>query len=319
MRSAEFASVGSEPLTTSEYRPIFFDPRCPSEKYYGWRCVHEEPGLRIVRKRLGLFSKALFLCQDFDIGRLSELVSDRRFGGPTTIQIIHDFSRPADAAGFDLGGRHFEHCQNDRMLNIGTLVINLDEPEEELWRKLEPNSRTKVRRAAKEGVEIRICSKPNPEDLQRFFDFYRPLAKRANLDIPSPQFVERMIDAGDMISAAAVAPGSTVVAVNLIYLCPPYAYDVWGASASNRINGVGHLLRWEGVKWLQNRDFKWYDLGGSATTDPSDPIYSFKKTLGGRYVSLGSEYRSMSGLTKTAYAGFRLTSRLVRQLAHSWR
>ncbi len=315
VRASEIVSVGTEPFTSSEFRPIFFDPRCPSEKYYGWRCAHAEPGLRIVKKQLGFFSKTLFLCQNVDHRRLSQLVNDRRFGGSTTIQVIHDFSRPAEEAGIRLGGRHFELCQSDRMLNIGTLVIDLEESEEELWRKLEPNSRTKVRRAAKEGVEIRISARPHEEDLRSFFEFYRPLAKRAKLDIPSPRLVERMINSGDMISAAAVAQGSVVVAVNLIYLLPPYAYDVWGASSSKRINGVGHLLRWEGVKWLRSREFKWYDLGGAATTAPSDPIYSFKKTLGGRYVSLGSEYRRMSALTKSAYAGFRLTNSLISHLA----
>ncbi|ARN82802.1 GNAT family N-acetyltransferase [Methylocystis bryophila] len=312
---AELASVGSAPAAPAEYRPIFFDPHCPSEKYYGWRCLHEEPGLRILRKQLGIFSKILFLCQNVDDERLSQLVKDRRFGGPTIIQIVHDFSRPASPAGVSLGGRHFEHCQNDRTLNIGTLLIELDKPEEELWKNFDPNSRTKVRRAAKEGVQVRISARRHEEDLRSFFDFYRPLAKRANLDVPSQPLVERMIDAGDMISAAAVASDSTVVAVNLIYLCPPYAYDVWGASSNNRINGAGHLLRWEGIKWLQNRDFRWYDLGGAATTDPSDPIYSFKKTLGGRYVSLGSEYRRMDALTTVAYAGFRLTKKLTRQMS----
>ena len=242
-------------------------------------------------------------------------MKDGRFGGPTEIQIVHDFSRPANEAGLTLGGRRFDHCQKDRVLNIGTFVIDLDEQEEELWRNLAPNSRTKVRRAAKEGVEIRVSSQPNKDDLRIFFDFYRPLAKRVGLDIPSQELVERMIDSGDMISAAAVAPDSTVVAVNLIYLCPPYAYDVWGASASNRINGVGHLLRWETTRWLKNRGFRWYDLGGAAKTDPSDPIYSFKKTLGGRYVSLGSEYRRMSELTKSAYAVFRLAKKHVRHLS----
>ena len=310
---AEFAPVVGAPAVNSEFKPIYFHPQCPSEKYYGWRCVYEEPGIRIVRKRLGIFSKILFMCQDVDDVRLSQLVSDRRFGGSTKIQIIHDFSRPANEAGLILAGRKFHNCQNDRVLNIGTFVLDLDKPEEELWKDLEPNSRTKIRRAAKEGVRIRISVEPRQDDLCAFFGFYRPLAERVGLDIPSQELVVRMIRAGDMIIASAVASDSTVVAVNLIYLCPPYAVDVWGASGSTRINGAGNLLRWEGTKWLQNRDIKWYDLGGVATTDPSDPIYSFKKTLGGQYVKLGSEYRSMSEMTKSVYAVFRRGKGLVRR------
>jgi hypothetical protein len=314
-RMAEFAAVGSAPPVSSEFQPMFFHSQCPSEKYYGWRCVYEERGLRIVRKRLGIFSKYLFMCQGFDNERLSLLVNDRRFCGPTDIQVIHDFSRPANEAGLTLGMRQFDYCPHDRILNIGTFVLDLDQPEEQIWQKFDSNTRNKVRRAIKEGIRIRISTHPHQEDICAFFDFYRPLAKRAGLGIPSQQLVEEMIAAGDLICASAATSDSTVVAVNLIYLCPPYAYDVWGASSSNRVNGAGHLLRWEGVRWLQDRDVKWYDLGGVATTDPSDPIYSFKKTLGGQYVSLGSEYRSMGELTKLVYSGFRLTKELVRRVS----
>jgi len=260
-----------------------------------------------------MFHKTLFMCQAIDDQRLSILVNDRRFIRATGIEVIHDFSRPPDEAGLNLRGRHFAYIPNDRMLNVGTFVINLDNDEEELWGNLEPNSRTKARRAAKSGVHVRISSQLCQEDLASFFEFYRPLAARIDLAIPEKKLVERMIRAGDMITASALASNSTVVAVNLIYLCPPYAVDVWGASGRNRINGAGHLLRWECTRWVKNRGLKWYDLGGAATTDPADPIYAFKKTLGGRYVNLGSEYRRMGEAVKPVYAVFRQAKELIRR------
>ncbi len=295
------------------YKPVFFSPGWASEKYYGWRCVHEEAGVRVVRKAFGMFHKTLFMCQAVDDQRLSLLVNDRRFIGATGIEVIHDFSRPPREAGLSFYGRRFAYIPNDRMLNVGTFVINLDKDEEELWGKLEPNSRTKARRAAKSGVHVRISSQLCQEDLDTFFEFYRPLAARIGLDIPEKKLVERMIRAGDMITASALASNSSVVAVNLIYLCPPYAVDVWGASGRNRINGAGHLLRWECTRWVKHRGLKWYDLGGTATTDPGDPIYAFKKTLGGQYVNLGSEYRRMGEVVKPVYALFRQAKKLIRR------
>ena len=295
------------------YKPVFFSPAWASEKYYDWRCIHEEPGVRIIRKAFGLFHKTLFMCQAVDDQRLSVLVNNRRFIGATGIEVIHDFSRPPDETGLRLGRRHFTYIQKDRMLNAGTFVINLHKDEEELFRNFEPNSRTKARRAAKFGVHVRISTHLRQEDIDSFFEFYRPLAARIGLNVPERKLVERMIRAGDMITASALASNSSVVAVNLIYLCPPYAVDAWGASGTNRINGAGHLLRWECTRWLKNRGLEWYDLGGVATTDPNDPIYGFKKTLGGRYVNLGSEYRRIGQVVGPVYAVFRGAKGLLRR------
>jgi Acetyltransferase (GNAT) domain len=295
------------------YKPVFFCPGWASEKYYGWRCVHEEEGVRVIRKAFGMLHKTLFMCQAVDDQLLSVLVNDPRFISATGIEVIHDFSRSPCEDGLNLGGRQFAYTQTDRMLNVGTFVINLDKDEEELLGNLEPNSRNKMRKAIKCGAHVRISSQLCQEDLGSFFDFYRPLAARVGLDIPEKKLVERMIRAGDMITASALASNSSVVAVNLIYLCPPYAVEVWAASASDRITGAGNLLKWECMRWLKQRGLKWYDFGGVASTDPGDPIYVFKKTFGARYVNLGSEYRRIGGAVKPVYALFRQAKELIRR------
>jgi lipid II:glycine glycyltransferase (peptidoglycan interpeptide bridge formation enzyme) len=305
----------SEVMTKEAYKPLCFTPGTLSEKYYGWRCVHEAPGIRVIRKTFGPFHKTLFMCQAVDDQRLSFLVNDRRFIGATAVAVIRDFSRPPDEAGLSLGGRHFAYKQNDIQIrtSVATFVIDLDESEEVLWSNLEPNSRNRVRRAAKCGVHVRISSQPCKEDLASFLEFYRPLAARVGSDIPEKKMLERMIEAGDLITASALVSNSSVVAVSLIYLCPPHAFEVWAASGRNRIAGAGHLLKWESARWLKTRGLKWYDLGGLATTDTADTLYTFKKSFGGRYISLGSEYQWMGQAAKPVYAIFRQAKRLIRR------
>jgi hypothetical protein len=300
-------------MTNEPYKSVFFSPGFFLEKYYGWRCVHQEPGIRVIRKAFRPFHKTLFMCQAIDDQRLSFLVNDCRFIGATGVDVIHDFSRPPDEAGVSLGGRQFAYMQNDKLLTGGTFVINLDESEEVLWSNLEPNSRNRVRRATKCGVHVRISSQLCQEDLASFLEFYRPLAARVGLDIPEKKVLERMIEAGDLITASALASNSSLVAVSLIYLCPPYAFEVWAASARNRTKGAGHLLKWESTRWLKTRGLKWFDLGGIVTTDRADTLYAFKKSLGGRYVSLGSEYRWMGHVAKPVYPIFRQVKRLIRR------
>jgi len=299
-------------MPKEEFRPICFSPGFLSEKYYGWRCVHEEPGIRVIRKTFRPFYKTMFICQAVDNQRLPSLVNERRFIGATAVAVIRDFSRPPDEAGLSLGGRHFADMRNNRQISVGTFVIDLDESEEVLWSNLEPNSRNRVRRATKCGVHVRISSRPCQEDLASFLKFHHPLAARIGLEIPEKAMLESMIEAGDLITASAVSD-SSVVAVSLIYLCPPYAFEAWAANGRNRIAGAGHLLKWESTRWLKTRGLKWYDLGGIVTTDPADTLYTFKKSLGGRYVNLGSEYRWMGQAAKPVYAIFREAKRHIRR------
>jgi hypothetical protein len=300
-------------MPKESFKPICFAPGFMSEKYYGWRCVHEEPGIRVIRKTFGPFHKSMFMCQAVDDQRLSSLVNERRFIGATAVAVIRDFSRPPDEAGLSLGGRHFADMRNDGLISVGTFVIDLDESEEVLWSNLEPNSRNRVRRAAKCGLHVRISSQPCQEDLASFLEFYRPLAARVGSDIPEKKVLERMIEAGDLITASALASNSSVAAVSLIYLCPPHAFEAWAASGRNRIAGAGHLLKWEAARWLKTRGLKWYDLGGIGSTDPANTLYTFKKSLGGRYISMGSEYQWVGQAAKPAYAILRRVKRLIRR------
>ena len=132
------------------------------------------------------------------------------------------------------------------------------------------------------------------------------------MDSPNRAVIEKKIAAGDLVIASALSLDGTIIAVNLIYLCPPYAFDLYGASGDNLITGTGQFLRWEGTRWLKSRSLKWYDLGGVATRDASNSIYAFKKTLGGRYVSLGSEYRRMGPAVALLYGFFQQGKKFVR-------
>jgi hypothetical protein len=129
---------------------------------------------------------------------------------------------------------------------------------------------------------------------------------------PESSLIEKMIVGGDLVTVSALGPDGAIIAVNLIYLCPPYAFDLYGASGENRITGSGQFLRWECTRWVKSHGLTWYDLGGVATTEASNPIYAFKRTLGGKYVDLGSEYRRVMPLTGKLYACLRHAKILTR-------
>jgi hypothetical protein len=297
-------------MTEEIYIPIFFQKEWISEKYHDWFCVHEERGVRIIRKRFGLFQKTLFLCQGVDDERLAVLISDCRFSEPLAIDIVHDFSRPPEVNGIELAGCRFEYVPDkQRILNIGTFIIDLAEAEDKLWAKLDSNTRTKTRKAQKVGVRSRVSNNIRDPDIEAFFSLYAAMAKRVGLDTLDRAVIEKMIERGDLIGVSAIGPDGVVSTVNLVYLCRPYAFDVYGASGENIVTGAGQFVRWEMIRLLKGLGLRWYDFGGVSSTDPSNSIYAFKKSFGGKYIELGSEYRRVSP-TLTAYKGLRQAKQL---------
>ena len=292
-------------MADEAYTPIFFQREWVSEKYYGWFCIHEEPGVRIISKKFGLFQKTLFMCKDVNDERLGRFVSGNKFAAPLAIDIVHDFSRPPNIDGIELSGRRFEYVSDkERLLNIGTFVIDLGEEEDQLWAKLESNNRNKARKAQKAGVRSRVSDDIRHPDIEAFFSLHAALAKRVGLDTPDRAIIEKMIERGDLIGISAIAPDGIVDTVNLVYLCPPYAFELYGASGENTGTGAGQFVRWETIRLLKDRRLRWYDLGGVSSTGRSNRIYAFKKSFGGRYIELGSEYRQISTILM-AYKGLR--------------
>ena len=161
-----------------------------------------------------------------------------------------------------------------------------------------------MRKAQKAGVRFRVSNNIRDPDINAFFSFYAALAKRVGLDTLDRAVIEKMIEQGDLIGVSAVASDGVVNTVNLIYLCPPYAFELYGASGETITTGAGQFVRWEMIRLLKGRRLRWYDFGGVSSTDRSNRIYAFKKSFGGRYIELGSEYRRVSSILM-AYKGLR--------------
>ena len=75
-----------------------------------------------------------------------------------------------------------------------------------------------------------------------------------------------------------------------VYRAGDEGYWSTGVDGGKRQDGAGHLLQFEIMRDLRDRGFRWYDLGGVASTDESNGIFQFKRGFGGDFVSLGAEY-----------------------------
>ena len=115
------------------------------------------------------------------------------------------------------------------------------------------------------------------------------LARERTLATPEREVLERMFARGNLLLFAALN-AEAYLNIILVYLARDKAYFLYGVSGAGRGDGAGQLIHWEAIKHLKNRGIAWYDLGGVPSTDSTNGIFLFKKSLGGELVSLGSEF-----------------------------
>ena len=271
------------------YQSVFLEDGWAHQRYFGWKVVLDQPGLRVLRKRRAIFSRYLMLLTKGGEASLTKAVRRALRWGQLSDIVIHDFDKlfPEEAK---LSGCQFRGARKgERLLNTSTFVINLALPIEVLWYKLGDKSRNMVRKAEQQGVAF-TPSEDFDEALIRFYGFYANLAAKYGLIPPKEKLLRRMLCDGTAKLLLSRDARGAIIAVSILYLIKNKAYSLYIASDQNAPAGLGQFLYWKTIEYLKNGGFRWYDLGGAGEKNQSDGIYVFKKSIGGTYVDLGEEY-----------------------------
>lgn len=273
-----------------EYRSIFLSPAWQHGRYLGWRCEAEGPGLRILTRRQGLMVRRLFLCEADGLDALAASLP-RRTGLLEQI-IVHDFSGQARSLLTDRG--YHELGADERLLNTATFVIDLHRGAEALRSALSADARRKLRRAEEAGLTF-VDATGEDDVLDAFISAHRDMAGARMLRPISRDLTARMLRDG-AARLFAVRDGDDAVAFLLAYVADDTGFFLHGA-ATAKDAGVGYLLQWGTIGALKAMGLRWYDMGGVPASDSSNGIYRFKRSFGGTFISLGTQYgRTGSGL-----------------------
>jgi len=174
-------------------------------------------------------------------------------------------------------------------------VLDLQKSEEELLMGMEKKHRNLVRRAEKEGVEIKTSV--DPEAVERFIDLHwQTVSRHQFTPYPKAFFreqVERYSKAEQVMVFEAYHQGALLASAIIMYYGNAGAYH-HGASSSlleHRKIPASYLLQWEAIKEAQRRGCDLYNFWGIAPHGASKkhPFYGithFKTGFGGRQVDL---------------------------------
>ncbi|MDO5739210.1 MAG: peptidoglycan bridge formation glycyltransferase FemA/FemB family protein [Ornithinimicrobium sp.] len=151
--------------------------------------------------------------------------------------------------------------------------------EEELLRKYNSTTRSRVRAGLRKGVEMSLGS--SEEDLRIFYDVYSQMARRKEITARDATYFERMREAfGDRMHIAVARHEGDVLAVAiLIDYYGKLSYLYAGSSDVKRnlygSNVLNHALMAFGL----DHGAESYDLGGVFALDSSDGLYVFKRAF----------------------------------------
>jgi hypothetical protein len=308
--------------TPRVYRSVFLANAWAHQKYLSWTVVNDLPGLRILKKRYGIFDRYLLLLTAPGTAGLEDAVA--RAMGPVGLSdvIIHDFDSVYSEAP-RLARHVFRRAKDsERLLNVATFVIDLLQEESAIFAGMSSECRRRIRRAQEAGVIVEAHPCPAPELRNAFSSALSSFAVDYGLKLVDAAAIDRMYDSGDAILYVARNKG-IVTNYLFVYTAGGIGYTMYGLNLMKGNNGEGYSLgcrrganryvHWEAMRHLKAAGMEWFDIGGLSSLDRTERIHSYKEQFGGTLVDLGTEWRCMGAITKSAVSAAGVFARLRRQ------
>jgi lipid II:glycine glycyltransferase (peptidoglycan interpeptide bridge formation enzyme) len=169
----------------------------------------------------------------------------------------------------------------------GSSLIDLESSPENLFRQLSPEWRTKLRRAERLGVSLRV--RADAEAIEWMVDRHVDNMRRKDFAGPSASFVRALTDAepGSVRVLQAIIDGAPHAAT-LIVRFGRHAenYIGWFDELARR-SSAGNFLMWQSVLEMQRLGCRALDLGGFSV---ADRYGQFKRGMRGREYRLAGEW-----------------------------
>jgi Acetyltransferase (GNAT) domain len=165
--------------------------------------------------------------------------------------------------------------------------LDLQLPLEELFKRLAPDWRTKIRRAEKLGVTLRL--RRDPAAIEWLLDKHVENMRAKNFTGPTPDFIRGVTNSspGDFWLLQAMIQGEPEAGL-LVGRFGPHAenFIAWFSETARKAT-AGNFLMWNSVVEMQRAGCRTLDLGGYSV---SDRYGHFKRGMRGMEYKLTGEW-----------------------------
>lgn len=167
-----------------------------------------------------------------------------------------------------------------------TIAIPLGD-EQSMWDAMEGRSRTAVRKAEREGLQVQIeaASESLANADSNFRRLYETTMMRVGASAehiyPDAYYRELVSGLGEAINVATVfdAAGAAVASCILLTDTDGAHYHLSGADPIGAQLGANNLMIWSALKWAASGGHRIMHLGGG--TKANDSLFRFKRSFGG--------------------------------------
>lgn len=170
-----------------------------------------------------------------------------------------------------------------------TILVDLNRPEDDLWKDVYSKRRNQIRRAQKEG-----CTVDRQTTIAGLRDCYPILEEvytRAKLPLPALSHFEALLQFSDDQSGLCIFTVTwqdQIIACMLCLAFGEHLFDYYaGAYSAHYKKYPNDLLPWEVFIWARKHDFTLFDFGGAGKPGVPYGVRDYKKQFGGKLVSYG--------------------------------
>ena len=192
----------------------------------------------------------------------------------------------------------------EKHLNI---LVNLEKPEDTLWREVHTKRRNEIRRAIREGTRFTEASTLGT--LGSTYKILRGVYRKAKLPLPDVRYFEACFsELGPHVFRIFTAMLGEKIIGAMYALCFKDVIYNWYAGADRDYlhKYPNDLIPWEVFRWGKSNGFRRFDFGGAGRPEIPYGVRDYKKKFGGDFVSYG-RYERINKLLAwhIARAGFR--------------
>lgn len=192
----------------------------------------------------------------------------------------------------------------------GSFVIDLTQPEENLWSNLHSKHRNVVRNAIRKGVVIRS----GLEYMDAAYSFVKETLTRSRLRFMNhKEFMRYIYSLDKNVNIFVCDYQGTLQGCAVIPFSSHSAYYAYGGSISQPITGAMNLLHWEAIRHFRSLGVRRYDFVGVRINphknSKQEGLMMFKERFGGQLVQ---GYMWKYSLRPLKYAAYSLAVRILK-------
>lgn len=169
------------------------------------------------------------------------------------------------------------------------VYIDLDQSEEELWKKMHKMKRKAISKAHKNNVQVDDVK--DKHELVLFYELLKETYKRNNLQIRDFALFEnifnKLVPKG-LAKIVLATYNDKPIAGRLVLTYNQRIYDWYAGSNSQFLHlRPNDLLVWNIISWGANNNFNLFDFGGAGNPNETYHVRDFKVRFGGELENYG--------------------------------